>query len=141
MAQERVAIGWREEIGLPDWGVDRLVVKVDTGARTSAIHVENLVEMGGNQIEFEVVLSRKYGHKRVHVHTEWVRRTRVRSSNGVIQDRFVVQTRMTLGPVEKEIELTLVSREGMLVRMLLGRSGLGEDFVVYPDLKHLTRST
>lgn len=136
---KRVGIGWREAVDLPEWGIEKLVVKVDSGARTSAIHVENLRELPDKMLHFEVVLSRRFNHKRVSVETPWVRRTRVRSSNGEIQERYVVQTRMVLGPVEKDIELTLVSREGMLVRMLLGRSAIGSDFVVYPDLKHMTR--
>ena len=59
-----------------------------------------------------------------------VRRTRVKSSFGARQDRLVVRTRLKLGPIEKTIELSLVSRRDMHCRMLLGRKALEPDILV-----------
>ncbi len=123
---------------LPDWDIFGLVAKVDTGARTSAIHVENVQENGDGTVSFEVVLSRKAQHKRVPVTSVVVRQATVRSSRGVADDRIVVSTRLQLGGIEKVIELTLVSRQKMKCRMLLGRTALKGDFVVDVSEVHAT---
>lgn len=136
--QSQVTIGWRERVNLPDWGVFGLAAKIDTGARTSAIHVENIEVTGESSIKFDVILSRKQLHRRVTVATDWVRRARIRSSSGEVQERFVVTTRLVMGGIEKQIELSLVSRQKMLCRMLLGRSALGDDFAINAAEKYLT---
>ncbi len=125
-------------MNLPDWGVFGLAAKIDTGARTSAIHVENIEVTGESSIKFDVILSRKQLHRRVTVATDWVRRARIRSSSGEVQERFVVTTRLVMGGIEKQIELSLVSRQKMLCRMLLGRSALGDDFAINAAEKYLT---
>jgi len=136
--ESRVTIGWRERVNLPEWGVFGLAAKIDTGARTSAIHVENIELAGENGIKFDVILSRKQMHRRVSVTTDWVRRARIRSSSGEVQERYVVSTLLVLGGIEKRIELSLVSRQKMLCRMLLGRSALGDDFSIDAGEKYLT---
>ncbi|MBS1722185.1 MAG: ATP-dependent zinc protease [Armatimonadetes bacterium] len=126
----KIVVGWREHVSLPEWGVWDLHAKIDTGARSSAIHVENLEETSPGNLRFEVVLSRKYSHKRVLVETKIVRKSPVKNSTGHESERYFVRTTMRLGPVEKEIELSLVNRDNMRVRMLVGRTALGEDFMV-----------
>lgn len=117
-------IGWNEYVDLPDWGVRRLRAKVDTGARTSALHVEDIEEMPRGRVRFDVILDRKKRHRRIQVESRVHRRGRVRSSTGHYTTRFFVKTRLRLGPSEREIEISLVDREKMLHRMLLGRSAL-----------------
>ena len=56
--RELITVGWLERISLPDWGIDRLVAKIDTGAKTSAIHAENIEELEGDRVKFEVITSR-----------------------------------------------------------------------------------
>lgn len=119
---------------LPEWGVEGVLTKVDTGARTSAIHVEN-IEVEGGHAHFEVVVQRARGERperTVRVRAPLVRTSRVRPSTGRLQRRPVVETVVRIGPIEKRIELSLVSRQHMLCRMLLGRMALGEDFLVDP---------
>jgi hypothetical protein len=125
-----VVIGWNEYVDLPDWGIRGLRAKVDTGARTSAIHVENIEEISRGRVRFDVVLHRKVRDRRVHVSARVVRRSRVRSSTGHYTTRFLVSTRMVLAGVEREIELSLVDREKMIFRMLLGRSALKAPFMI-----------
>lgn len=137
MGPTETRVGWKERVSLPDWGIVGLPAKLDTGARTSAIHVENLIESDEKTIEFDVVLSRKHHHRRVRVRTPWVRRAKIRSSSGEVQERFVVATTMELGNIRKTIELSLVSRQRMLCRMLLGRSALASDFFVDSAAKYL----
>jgi hypothetical protein len=115
--------GWREWADLPEWGIRRVRAKLDTGARTSALHVASVEERPDGKVAFDVVPSRR-SDRRVHIVTDVVRQTRVRSSNGTSSTRYVVRTRLRLGPIEREIELTLVDRGAMLHRLLVGRSGL-----------------
>jgi len=120
-------IGWREYVSLPDWGVKGVVAKIDTGARTSAVHVEKIRRLPGRRVQFEVVTRRAKvdrPEKTVPVEAAVIRSTRVRSSTGHSQERFVVATRVRIGSVVRRIELSLVRREHMLCRMLLGRTAL-----------------
>ena len=130
-------IGIAERIDLPEWGVEGLRVKIDTGARTSALHVDEVEELPGGRVRFWVILDRKRAHRRVQVEAPVSRRSRVRSSSGRAEDRIFVATRMRLGAVEKEIEISLASREPMIFRMLLGRSALHHDFLVDPSHRYL----
>jgi hypothetical protein len=126
----KTVIGWSEYICFPDWGIARVHAKVDTGARTSALHVENLKRLKGDRVQFEVVLSRRSVTRRAVIKAPVLRWGRVRSSTGVYRTRCFVRALIRLGPVEKEIELSLISREKMLFRMLIGRTALEKDFVV-----------
>ncbi len=128
--ERRIVIGWREFVALPDWGVPNLHAKIDTGARTSAIHVDNLEVLDAGRIRFDVVLHRTERHRHIPVEATVVRKSRVTSSNGTTQERFFVKTLIRLGPVEKVVELSLVDRDNMHARMLIGRTALGQDFLI-----------
>lgn len=136
MQSKKTVVGWRERVDLPEWGVSGVLAKIDTGARTSAIHVENMQHTTDGRVEFDVVKSRKASAKHVTVEAAVVRSAVVRTSTGHEQERIVVETLMKLGRTEKRIELTLVSRKRMLCRMLLGRSALEGDFLVDVTLRH-----
>lgn len=127
--REKQLIGWSEVVALPDWGISHLTAKVDTGARTSALHVENVVESGGDHVRFDVIVNLK-PHIVHHVRAEVVRWGRIRSSTGHASHRLIVRTRLRLGAVEKDIDISLISREKMRYRMLLGRQALARDFIV-----------
>ncbi len=133
-AKEPVVIGWAELVDIPDWNIRGLRAKMDTGARTSALHVENIEEVGDSRVRFDVRLHRKKLDRRVTVEAKIVRRARVRSSSGVARTRIFVSAMVHIGPVAEEIELSLVSRERMLFRMLIGRSALSHRFLV--DVSH-----
>lgn len=123
-------IGWYEHVDLPDWGVRGIKAKIDTGARTSALHVSSVRKLRNGLVRFEVVLHRKHAHRRITVEAPVLRRTRVRSSTGVNRIRYVVPVRLRLGSVVKTIEVGLVSRDKMLFRMLLGRSAFSGEFLI-----------
>ena len=121
---EPIVIGWREKIDLPEWGLKRVRAKTDTGARTSAIDVADIEELDDDQIRFRVV----YHHAPERV-TRWIyaraiRKSTVKPSHGEPQQRYVCETLIHIGKVERRIEISLVSRKGMLCRMLLGRTAL-----------------
>jgi len=129
----RVVIGFAECVDLPEWGVTGMRAKADTGARSSALHVTDLEEMpGGDHVRFHVVLDRKGKKRSVAVEAPVERWARVTSSNGQTEARVVVRTLLALGPVRKEIELTLTERPGLRYRMLLGRTALAGSFLVDP---------
>jgi hypothetical protein len=136
MRRKKTVVGWRERVDLPEWGVKGILAKVDTGARTSAIHVENLRHTSKGHVAFDVVLSRKKDAKTTTVTAKIVRETRIRPSTGHYQERIVVATKMRLGKKTKTIEMTLVSRPHMICRMLIGRSALEGDFLVDVTLRH-----
>ena len=129
-------IGRREYVAFPEWGIRGVEAKIDTGARTSALHVDNIKRLPKERVRFDVVLSRRKPDKRVQVEADLVRFTRVRSSTGHQQERFVVATKIRIGDFKQKIELSLVSRKQMLCRMLLGRTALS-DFLIDVDVKHL----
>ncbi len=128
--QEPVHIGWTEFVDIPDWGIRNLRAKVDTGARTSALHVENIEELPRDYVRFDVILHRRIRNRRIHVKAKIVRRSRVRSSSGHQSERLFVATQLSIGPIKKRIEVSLVDREKMIYRMLLGREALQDGFLI-----------
>lgn len=130
-------IGWAEYIDYPEWGIDGVKAKVDTGARSSALHVEDLEELDAHHVAFDVIYSRTAPHKRKRVTAKVVKWAPVRSSTGHYQRRCFVRTTIKIGDCEREIELSLVSREKMLFRMLLGRKALEGRFVVDVSRRNL----
>jgi hypothetical protein len=134
---EKVLVGWNEFVDLPEWGIRRLGAKIDTGARSSALHVEDLEVLPRGRVRFRVVVHREHRDRHVSVVAAVSRRGRVRSSNGQFDYRFFVKTTLMLGPVEKEIEMSLVDRGHMIHRMLLGRTALDGDFLVDVSRRHV----
>ncbi len=119
-----------EYVDFPDWGVKSLRARVDTGARTSALHVENVRLLAGSRVRFDVRLRRDDPSARVTVETKLSRRAPVRSSTGQTEARLFVKAHVRLGGREQQIEVGLVDRSHMLYRMLLGRSALERKFLV-----------
>ncbi len=132
---QKVVLGWSEPVEFLDWRV-KVRAKVDTGARTSALHVENLEQIAPDRVRFDVVLDRNKLHRRVHVEAPVLKWARVRSSTGHFTRRCFVRTTVRIAGVEKQIDLSLVSREKMIFRMLIGRTALERDFVVDVSLHH-----
>lgn len=129
LAQPRI-IGVAEYVDFPDWGVKSLRARVDTGARTSALHVENVRLLAGSRVRFDVRLRRDDPSARVTIETKVSRRAPVRSSSGQSEARLFVKAHVRLGGREQLIEVGLVDRRHMLYRMLLGRSALERRFLV-----------
>jgi len=130
LSHDKFIIGRSEYLDLPDWHINGLLAKVDTGARNSALHVEHLVELADNKVVFSVVLNNGERKKVKRITAEVLRWGRVKSSSGHYNTRCFVRTQIKIGPVCKEIEISLDGREDMNYRMLLGRSALRGDFVV-----------
>lgn len=128
-------IGWREWVELPEWGL-RLRGKVDTGAKSSSIDVTDVVVLPGDRVQFRVRLSKTKNSNRVlsaNIH----RVSRVKSSNGEVQERIVVKTTLVMAAVQKEILINLSCRKRMIHRLLLGREALKDDFLIAAGVDHL----
>jgi len=135
--QQPVIIGFVEQVDLPDWGIAGLRGKIDTGARTSALHVSNIREIGGGKVRFDVRLHRRKMDRTVHVEAKIRRRGQVKPSSGDPQTRIFVATTLLIGPVEHEVEVSLVDREKMIFRMLIGLSALGRGVLVDPNRRYV----
>jgi hypothetical protein len=137
VAKTRVSIGFAEHVALPDWGIASLAAKVDTGALTSALHVENICEWEDGWVSFDIILGAAGKRRRKNVDARVTRHGQVRSTAGSIQTLLFVTTTLRLGSVERAIEVSLVDRAGMNYRMLLGRRALSGRFVVDPGRRYL----
>ncbi len=132
-----VTLGWREWIALPDLDLPAFKVKVDTGARTSAIHAHDVERFGENGVQLVSfsVLPVQRSHSITRRCTAPLVDIRdVTDSGGHTETRHVISTTIELGGVSKEVEITLTERRNMLFRMLLGRTSIAPDFVVDPAL-------
>lgn len=131
----REVIGWREWITLPEYGADRIKAKVDTGARTSALHafrLEEYLEDGAEWARFEIHPEQRSSRNAIEVTAPIVDHRRVKSSNGVVQSRPVIRTKLAVLGNEFTIDLTLTNRDEMGFRMLIGRAALRRRFLVDP---------
>ncbi len=136
-------IGWREWVALPELKIKRIKVKVDTGARSSALHAFNLksfVRGGKTLIRFDIHPIQHSTSKVITIVTEMLDERYVRSSNGKTQLRPVIQTAVRLGNHQPwPIELTLTDRDAMGFRMLLGRQAIRKRLLIDPGRSYLQK--
>ena len=131
-------IGWREWVSFPDLGIDEIKAKVDTGARTSSLHIsEAQLNRKSRQIKFLV-----HPKQRSRIPEKWtsariLEHRSVKSSNGESGLRPVINTTLNIGDIEHTIELTLVNRDMMGFRLLLGREAIRNFYLVDPGKSFL----
>lgn len=134
-------IGWREWVSLPGLGIQHIKAKVDTGARTSALHAFSLKpfeDEGKKKISFEIHPLQHDTTQVIACVADVVDRRLVTDSGGHEEERYVIQTPITIALQTWPIEITLTERENMLFRMLLGRSALRKRFIVNPARSFIT---
>lgn len=136
-----VTIGWREWASLPALGIHKIKAKVDTGARTSALHAFSLKPFNDNgkeKIRFEIHPLQHNEEIIISCVADIVDKRLITDSGGHEEERYIIQTNITLGEQTWPIEISLTERENMLFRMLLGRSALRRRFTVNPTRSFLT---
>ena len=137
---EVLTLGWREWVGLPALGIRQIKAKVDTGARTSALHafqVRSFVESGRERVEFLMHPVQKDNDTVVTCVADVLDKRVVTDSGGHKEERFVIKTDLVIGKYSWPIEITLTSRDDMLFRMLLGRSAIKKLARVDPARSYL----
>ncbi len=128
-------LGWREWIALPGLGVDRIKAKLDTGARSSALHatdLERFEDPGGPYLRFTLHPRQRSVEEALRVEARLVDERNVRSSSGARELRPVVLLDLEVAGVRWSAEVTLTRRDRMGFRMLLGRTALRGRFLVDP---------
>lgn len=133
-------IGWREWVSLPELGIARIKVKVDTGARSSALHALEVMPIqreGSPWVRFRVQPLQRSKAQSVLVEAPLVGKRWVRSSCGKRTLRPVVRTLVALRGKTWPVEVTLVRRDLMGFRMLLGRQAIRARFLVHPGRSFL----
>lgn len=139
-----LVVGWREWVHLPNLGVRMVKAKVDTGARTSSLHAENVrIQRNGllHTVVFTVHPRQRSRVMAVEAEAPLVDERWVRSSNGTQELRPVIMTTIDVGGHEWEVEVTLTRRDVMGFRMLLGRQAMRGHAMVDPARSFLTRKT
>lgn len=135
-------IGWREWVALPGLGIPAIKAKVDTGAKTSALHtyhLETFVEAGVRMVRFCIHPLQKRTDISITCLAPVIDLRPVKDSGGHIEERYVISTLLRLAGKEWPIEITLTRREDMLFRMLIGRKAmLDADCWVNPGKSYLT---
>jgi len=138
--KDMLVLGWREWTSLPELGINRIKAKVDTGARTSALHafeVRPFVENNIQRVEFKIH-PRQYNKEKVVVCVADVLDERsVTDSGGHKENRWVIKTPLKIGPHSWPIEITLTAREDMRFRMLLGRTAIRGRAQVDPSRSYI----
>lgn len=138
--KQRPRIGWREWAALPDLNVERINAKIDTGAKTSAIHAFRIREIeleGEPHVEFFLHPVQRRKRPEIYCCAPIADKRVVRSSNGQEEERIVIETRLRLGPRFWKVDLTLTNRDAMGFRMLIGRDALRRKFLIDPGASYL----
>ncbi len=128
-------IGWREIVALPELNVEQIKVKIDTGARSSALHAFKIEEFELNNqsmVRFQIHPRQRNNKYTILAEAELLEYRKVTSSVGHSQIRPVILTTVELGGKQWQIELTLTNRDVMGFRMLLGRQALRDRFLIDP---------
>jgi hypothetical protein len=140
MKQQKQILGWREWVALPELGVEMLKCKVDTGAKTSALHafyVEPFEAQGKRMVRFGLHPHQDDTETAIECVAEVYDVRTVSDSGGHKEERYVIKTPLRIGGETFEAELTLTNRDAMQFRMLLGRRAMENRFIVDPDASFL----
>lgn len=140
MTAEKTTIGWREWVHLPDLGLPNIKAKVDTGAKTCALHafrVEPFERDGQPWVRFALHPNQDDNDTEIECEAPVADQREVTNSGGYTQLRYVIETRILAGPQEFTAQITLTNRDTMRFRMLLGRNAMEGRFVVDVDQDYL----
>lgn len=132
-------IGLREWVALPDLGISQMIAKVDSGAKTSALHASNISTFerdGQDWVRFDAHVGSRSKQRTRTCEARLIDLKRIKSSNGQLQERFVIRTPLVLGDRTWLVDFTLTCRKAMRYRMLLGCTAMQDaQLVINPGLR------
>jgi len=139
--KQKIVIGRLETMSLPDLAINSLNVRVDTGAQTSSLHVDNIKQVtrdGKPAVTFEIHPDSHEVSKvtKCEAFIDDIRK--IKSSNGNSEQRYIIKTMACLGELNWPIQISLTDRSDMSYLMLLGREALGDKFYVDPSAVFLS---
>jgi hypothetical protein len=140
--KKKKVVGWREWVRLPDLGIKRIKAKIDTGARTSALHafrVTPFTKDGAAYVRFAVHPMQRRRLPEVMCVALVIDHRGVTDSGGRVEQRYVIRTNLKLGKRKWPVEFTLANRDQMGFRMLIGRQALRRRYHVDPGRSFITR--
>ena len=133
-------LGWREWVALPEFNIPMIKAKIDTGARSSALHafaIEPYEKNGHPWVMFAIHPIQKESETVLECHAPVKDRRIVSDSGGHKQRRYVIETPLIIGDITINAEITLTNRDSMLFRMLIGRTAMTNAFLVNPQASFL----
>lgn len=133
-------LGWREWVALPELNLEHIKAKIDTGARSSALHafaLEPYRKGGQRWVMFAIHPKQKHSDVIIECHAPIKDRRFVSDSGGHKQRRYVIESSLLLGPSLFTAELTLTNRDNMQFRMLLGRTAMNGRFIIDPSASYV----
>lgn len=133
-------LGWREWLALPEFDIVHIKAKIDTGARTSALHaffIDPYFKGGQHWIMFGIHPDQHNTNIAIECHAPVKDRRLVSDSGGHKCRRYVIETWMILGHSAIMAEMTLTNRDSMKFRMLLGRTAMRNNFLINPQVSFL----
>ncbi|CAD0006929.1 30S ribosomal protein S6--L-glutamate ligase [Flavobacterium chungangense] len=140
MLQNKVILGSEEWCAFPDLGIPTIKARVDSGAKTSAMHAINIapfIKNDANWVKFDINPIQNNIKTVIHCEAPLVDKRIVKSSSGFREHRYVIQTSIKLGEIKWPIEMTLTNRDSMGFRMLLGREAMSGRVLVDPEEKYM----
>ncbi len=140
MLQEKVILGSEEWCSFPDLNIPIIKARVDSGAKTSALHAVNIapfIRDNENWVKFDINPIQNNTKAVKHCEAKLIDKRVVKSSSGYREQRFVIQTELKIGEATWTIEMTLTNRDSMGFRMLLGREAMSGRVLVDPEQKYL----
>ena len=136
-----ITVGWREWVKLPKLGLDAIHAKIDTGAKTSALHaidIETFGPIDRPKVRFGVKPIDANEDLVIYCTASVIDRRYVTSSNGESEFRTIIQTELAIGDESWPIEVSLTNRENLMHRMLIGREAMdAAQLVVEPSEDYL----
>jgi hypothetical protein len=137
---DKIILGWREWVSLPQLNLPAVKAKIDTGAKTSALHafyVRSYQKESVDMVKFLIHPIQANANFQVECHAIILDQRKIADSGGHKEMRYVVKSMITIGDRSWPIELSLTNRDTMRFRMLLGRRAMEHSALVEPSASYL----